>query len=50
MEGNLQFKSKYETEYTVLDFIGQGGFGTVYKCARKCSADDVVAVKLIEIV
>lgn len=48
--GNSQFQSKFETEYTILDFIGNGAFGTVYKCARKFSnAENVVAVKLIEI-
>lgn len=48
-EDQFHFKSKFETEYTILDFIGNGAFGTVYKCVHKNSVENVVAVKLIEI-
>ncbi|KAJ6648400.1 Mitogen-activated protein kinase 13 [Pseudolycoriella hygida] len=43
------FKSKFESEYTILDFLGKGAFGTVYKCVSKKSPNEEVAVKLMEI-
>ncbi|KAJ6644217.1 Mitogen-activated protein kinase HOG1, partial [Pseudolycoriella hygida] len=47
--GQFVFISKFESEYTILDVLGKGGFGIVYKCTSKDNPKGEVAVKLMEI-
>jgi p21-activated kinase 2 len=42
-------KSEPSEDFTILEDIGEGGFGKVYKCARKGESDKFFAMKYIDI-
>lgn len=42
-------KSDPSNDFTVLEDIGEGGFGKVYKCARKGESEKYYAMKYIDI-
>eukprot|EP00095_Tigriopus_kingsejongensis_P006633 snap_masked-scaffold1179_size56971-processed-gene-0.5 protein:Tk06633 transcript:snap_masked-scaffold1179_size56971-processed-gene-0.5-mRNA-1 annotation:"hypothetical protein SINV_03542" len=37
-----------QAEYRILDYLGEGGFGTVYQCRAECGGSRMVAIKRLD--